>query len=85
MTEMINGHFMDDLAELLTAVTRDQRKRKTIHETDAEFEKMCHSLLKKFTSLKSLMPFLRSSLRQTTIQPLNPDETRRPRLERKPA
>ena len=83
MTEMINGRFMDDLAELLNSATGDQRKRKAFYKIDAEFEKMCHSLLKNFTSLKSLMPFLRSSLRQTTIQPLNPDETRCPRLERK--
>ena len=62
MTEMINGHFMDDLAELLTAATRDQRKRKTIHETDAEFEKMGECVLKNFTKIRILWTILRSSL-----------------------
>ena len=44
MTEMINGGFMDVLAELLSSATGDQRKRKTYYEIDAEFEKMlCES------------------------------------------
>ena len=71
MTEMINGCFMDDLAELLTSATGDQRKRKTFYEIDLEFEKMCNSLAKNFVTIKSLMPFLRSSLRQTMIRKLS--------------
>ena len=42
-------------------------KRKTLHEIDQDFEKMCKMLLKNFTTIKSLMPFLHSSLRQTMI------------------
>jgi hypothetical protein len=71
MTEMINGCFMDDLSELLNSATGDQRKRKTFYEIDLEFEKMCDSLLKNFSTIKSLMPFLRSSLRQTMIRKLS--------------
>ena len=71
MTDMINGCFMDDLAELLTAATGDQRKRKTLYEIDLEFEKMCDMLLKNFDTQKSLMTFLRSSLRQTMIRKLS--------------
>ena len=66
MTEMINGAFMDDLGELLSSVTGNQRK--TLYEIDQEFEKMCEMLLKNFATIKSLMPFLRSSLRQTMIR-----------------
>ena len=67
MTEMINGAFMDDdLGDLLSSVTGQQRK--TLYEIDQEFEKMCEMLLKFFASIKSLMPFLRSSLRQTMIR-----------------
>ena len=69
MTEMINGAFMDDLGELLSSVTGNQRK--TLYEIDQEFEKMCEMLLKNFTTIKSLMPFLRSSLRQTMIHKLS--------------
>ena len=38
---------------------------------DQKFEKMCEILLKFFASIKSLMPFLRSSLRQTMIRKLS--------------
>ena len=69
MTEMINGAFMDDLGELLSSVTGQQRK--TLYEIDQEFEKMCEMLLKNFATIKSLMPFLRSSLRQTMIRKLS--------------
>ena len=71
MTDMINGQFMDELAELLSAATGDPRKRKTFYEIDAEFEKMCSALLTNFSSLKSLLPFLRASLRQTMIKKLS--------------
>ena len=71
MTEMINGGFMDDLAELLSSATGDQRKRKTYYEIDAEFEKILDRLLKNFTTLKSAAPFLRVNLRQTTISKLS--------------
>ena len=57
MTEMINGAFMDDLGELLSSVTGNQRK--TLYEIDQEFEKMCEMLLKNFATIKSLMPFLK--------------------------
>ena len=66
MTEMINGAFMDDLGELLSSVTGNQRK--TLYEIDQEFEKMCEMLLKNFATIKSLMPFLGSSLRQNDSQ-----------------
>jgi hypothetical protein len=56
--------FMEDLSELLNAATGDQRRRKSFYEIDTEFEKMTASLLKNFTSMASLMPFLRASLRQ---------------------
>ena len=69
MTEMINGAFMDDLGELLSSVTGTQRK--TLYEIDQEFEEMCETLLKNFVTIKSLMPFLRSSLRQTMIRKLS--------------
>ena len=69
MTDMINGHFMDDLAELLNSATG--QRRKTFYEIDAEFEKMCKSLTDNFSTLKSLMPFLRASLRQTMIRKLS--------------
>ena len=68
MTEMINGAFMDDLGEFLSSVTGQQRK--TLFEIDQEFEKMCERLIKNFATIKSLMPFLRSSLRQTMIRKL---------------
>jgi hypothetical protein len=71
MTEMINGGFMDVLAELLSSATGDQRKRKTYYEIDAEFEKILDRLLKNFTTLKSAAPFLRVNLRQTTISKLS--------------
>ena len=69
MTEMINGAFMDDLGELVSSVTGQQRK--TLYEIDQDFEKMCEMLLKNFAPIKSLMPFLRSSLRQTMIHRLS--------------
>ena len=69
MTEMINGAFMDDLGDLLSSITGQQRK--TLYEIDQEFEKMLEMLQKNFTSVKSLMPFLRSSLRQTMIRKLS--------------
>ena len=69
MTEMINGAFMDDLGELLSSITGHQRK--TLYEIDQEFEKMCEMLVKNFSSIESLMPFLRSSLRQTMIRRLS--------------
>ena len=69
MTDMINGHFMDDLAELLNSATG--HRRKTFYEIDAEFEKMCKTLTDNFVSLKSLMAFLRASLRQTMIRKLS--------------
>ena len=34
MTDMINGCFIKNLAELLTAATGDQSKRKTLYEID---------------------------------------------------
>ena len=37
ITKMINGAFMDDLGELLSAVTGQQCK--TLYEIDQEFEK----------------------------------------------
>ena len=40
-------------------------EKKTLYEIDQEFEKMCEMLQKNLASIKSLMPFLRSSLRQT--------------------
>ena len=69
MTDMINGAFMDDLGEILNAVTGLQRK--TLYKADQEFEKMTETLVKNFTSIKSLMSFLRSSLRQTMIRKLS--------------
>ena len=69
MTEMIKGAFMDDLGELLSSVKGNQRK--TLYEIDQEFEKMCEFLCKNFSTIKSLMPFLRSSLRQTMIRKLS--------------
>ena len=70
MTDMINGAFMEDLSELLNAATGDQRSRKSFYEIDTEFEKMTASLLKNFSSMASLMPFLRASLRQTMMRRL---------------
>jgi len=70
MTDMINGAFMEDLSELLNAATGDQRRRKSFYEIDTEFEKMKASLLKNFSSMASLMPFLRASLRQTMMRRL---------------
>ena len=69
MTDMINGSFMEDLGEILNAVTGPQRK--TLYEADQEFEKMTETLVKNFGTIKSLMPFLRSSLRQTMIRKLS--------------
>ena len=62
---------LDDLAEMLNSATGDQREGKTFHEINLEFEKMFYSLLKNFVSIKSLMPFQRSSLRQTMIRKLS--------------
>ena len=70
MTDMINGAFMEDLSELLNAATGDQRSRKSFYEIDTEFEKMTASLLKNFSSMASLMPFLRASLRQSMMRRL---------------
>ena len=61
---------MEDLSELLNAATGDQRRRKSFYEMDTEFEKMTASLLKNFSSMASLMPFLRASLRQTMMRRL---------------
>ena len=69
MTDMINGSFMEDLGEILNVVTGPQRK--TLYEADQEFEKMTETLVKNFATIKSLMPFLRSSLRQTMIRKLS--------------
>ena len=69
-TEMINGAFMDDLGELLSSVTGQQRTE-SLHEIDQDFEEMCEMLLKNFTTIKSLMSFLRSSLRQAMIRRLS--------------
>jgi hypothetical protein len=60
---------MEDLGELLNAVTGPQRK--TLYEADQEFERMTETLVKNFGTIKSLMPFLRSSLRQTMIRKLS--------------
>jgi len=70
MTDMINGAFMEDLSELLNSATGDQRRRKSFYEIDTEFEKMTASLQKNFTSMASLMPFLRASLRQRMMRRL---------------
>jgi hypothetical protein len=70
MTDMINGAFMEDLSELLNSATGDQRHRKSFYEIDTEFEKMTSSLQKNFTSMQSLMPFLRASLRQSMMRRL---------------
>ena len=70
MTDMINGSFMEDLSELLNSATGDQRRRKSFYEIDTEFEKMTASLQKNFTSMQSLMPFLRASLRQSMMRRL---------------
>jgi hypothetical protein len=70
MTDMINGAFMEDLSELLNSATGDQRRRKSFYEIDTEFEKMTASLQKNFSSMASLMPFLRASLRQTMMRRL---------------
>ena len=69
MTEMINGTFMDDLVDLLSSVTGQQRK--TLYKIDQEFEKMCKFLCKNFSFIESLMPFLRSRLRQMMIRKLS--------------
>ena len=69
MTDMINGTFMEDLGDMLNAVTGPQRK--TLYQADQEFEKMCETLLNNFGTIKSLMHFLRSSLRQTMIRKLS--------------
>ena len=53
MTDMINGSFMEDLGEILNAVTGPQRK--TLYEADQEFEKMTETLVKNFVTIKSLM------------------------------
>jgi hypothetical protein len=68
MTEMINGTFMDDHGDLLSSVTGQQRKT---YDIDEEFGKMCELLCKNFSTIKSLTPFLRSSLRQTMIRKLS--------------
>ena len=73
MTDMINCAFMEDLSELLNAATGDHRRRKSFYEIDTEFEKMKASLLKNFSSMASLMPFLRASLRQTMMRRLDDD------------
>jgi hypothetical protein len=70
MTDMINGAFMEDLSELLNSATGDQRRRLSFYEIDTEFEKMTASLQKNFTSMQSLMPFLRASLRQSMMRRL---------------
>jgi hypothetical protein len=57
MTDMINGAFMDDVGELLSSVTEQQRNK--LYEIDKEFEKMCELLCKIFESITSHMPFLR--------------------------
>ena len=64
---------MEDLSELLYAATGDQRRRKSFYEIDTEFEKMTASLQKNFSSMASLMPFLRASLRQTMMRRLDDD------------
>ena len=69
MTEMINGAFMDDLGGLLSSVTG--HRRRILYEIDQDFEKMCDILSKTFTSIKSFMPFLHSSFRQTIIRKLS--------------
>jgi len=73
MTDMINGAFMEDLSELLNSATGDQRRRLSFYEIDTEFEKMTASLQKNFTSMQSLMPFLRASLRQSMMRRLAHD------------
>ena len=70
---MINGAFMEDLSELLNSATGDQRRRMSFYEIDTEFEKMTASLQKNFSSMASLMPFLRASLRQTMMRRLDDD------------
>jgi hypothetical protein len=69
MTDMINGTFMHDLVDLLSSVTGQQRK--TLYKIDQEFEKMCKFLCKNFSFIESLMPFLRSRLRQMMIRKLS--------------
>ena len=70
MTDMINCAFMEDLSELLNSATGDQRRRKSFNEIDTEFEKMTVSLQKNFSSMASVMPVLRASLRQTMMRRL---------------
>ena len=57
---------MEDLSELLNSATGDQRRRLSFYEIDTEFEKMTSSLQKNFTSMQSLMPFLRLPPREST-------------------
>ena len=65
MVKMIHDTFMDDLGDLPSSVTGQERK--TLYEIEQEFEKMCELLCKNFSTIKSLMPFLRSSLRHTMV------------------
>jgi hypothetical protein len=59
MTEMINGAFTKDLGEHLSSAMG--RQHETLHKINQELEKIFHMLHKNFTTIKSRIPFLRSS------------------------
>jgi hypothetical protein len=39
MTDMLTGTIMEELANIITCVTGDARKRRTIYEADQNFER----------------------------------------------
>jgi hypothetical protein len=71
MTDMITGTMMEELATIITCVTGDARHRRTIYESDQDFERFGKTLIANFKDTATLWEFLRASLRQYHINRLS--------------
>jgi hypothetical protein len=68
---MLTGTIMEELANIITCVTGDARKRRTIYEADQNFERFGKTLITNFKDTETLWVFLRASLRQFHIHKLS--------------
>ena len=71
MTDMLTGTMMEELASIITCVTGDAQKRRTIYQADQEFERLGKTLTTNFKSTATLWDFMRASLRQCHIHKLS--------------
>jgi hypothetical protein len=71
MTDKLTGSMMEELANIITCVTGDVRQRRTIYESDQDFERFGKTLIANFKDTVTLWAFLRATLRQCHIHKLS--------------